>query len=229
MSSGIRTSAPGTVRCLRDSDQRPKRQAKNPGRFGSAAWPWQRSRGATFFITWSTCWPQPVQVVLPQVRQVVARHMVVPLRGGRGGQRAGEDAGAKSAVRLGSGATRFHGISDSAEAMARESLRAEQVRPAPMDSASQPRREWVGCQARVSSRTRGPRSCAPAGPWSGGTRGAPRGSPTARRRRSRPRARRRRGSRPHAGRRRPCGPGRRIGRPARRDRLCMRSGRRCPR
>ena len=30
-------------------------------------------------MTWATCWPQPAQVVLPQVLQVVGRHMVVLL------------------------------------------------------------------------------------------------------------------------------------------------------
>src|SRR5690349_8429083 len=31
-------------------------------------------------MTWSTCWPQPAQVVLPQTLQLTGRHMVVLLR-----------------------------------------------------------------------------------------------------------------------------------------------------
>src|SRR5690625_2188378 len=105
-------------------DQRPRRRAKNPPRDSSFAWPGQRTRWGTFFMTWSTCWPQPAQVVLPQIRQVVARHMMVSLRAGED-QAVGVGAFSKRAAREGSEVTRFQGILERTEAMAQESLRAE--------------------------------------------------------------------------------------------------------
>src|SRR6478609_7872403 len=48
-----------------------------PDAFSDSAWPGQRWPAGTLRMTWSTCWPQPAHVVLPQVLQVAARHMVV--------------------------------------------------------------------------------------------------------------------------------------------------------
>ena len=47
----------------------------------SPAWPGQRSVRGTPAMTWSTCWPHPAQVVLPQVRQETGRHMRVSFKG----------------------------------------------------------------------------------------------------------------------------------------------------
>src|SRR5699024_5833285 len=88
--------------------QRPSSRAKNPGRAGSSWCPSQRWARGTSRMTRSTCWPQPAQVVLPQVRQVTALHMsnLLPGRGGRGGRGAGGARGAgrqRSSGRLGGG------------------------------------------------------------------------------------------------------------------------------
>jgi hypothetical protein len=79
-------------RCL-SRTQRPKRRPKKPLLVEEAedaedaedaddaeeAWPGQRWVVGTDRMTWSTCWPQPAQVVLPQLLQVAGRHMGVLL------------------------------------------------------------------------------------------------------------------------------------------------------
>src|SRR5690625_1574480 len=70
----------------RRAAQRPSRRAKNPGRVDSSGCPSQRWARGTSRMTWSTCWPQPAQVVLPQVRQVTALHIGNVLPGGGGGR-----------------------------------------------------------------------------------------------------------------------------------------------
>src|SRR6478609_3046170 len=50
-----------------------------PDAFSDSAWPGQRWPAGTLRMTWSTCWPQPAHVVLPQVLQVAARHMSISL------------------------------------------------------------------------------------------------------------------------------------------------------
>ena len=69
--------------------QRPKRRAKKPDGFGAEAfseaeWPLHQFDAGTVRLTWSTCWPQPAQVVLPQTSQVTARHMMRVLSVGDG-------------------------------------------------------------------------------------------------------------------------------------------------
>ncbi|GAA2083980.1 hypothetical protein GCM10009821_26520 [Aeromicrobium halocynthiae] len=54
-----------------------------PGFGASGCFPSHQLDAGTIDLTWATCWPQPAQVVLPQVLQVVGRHMVV-LRGQAG-------------------------------------------------------------------------------------------------------------------------------------------------
>jgi arsenite-transporting ATPase len=60
---------------LNNRDSRPPLWAA-----GSFSCPAQRWAAGTVRMTWSTCWPQPAHVVLPQVLQVAGRHMVVLLR-----------------------------------------------------------------------------------------------------------------------------------------------------
>src|SRR3546814_10392404 len=49
-----------------------KRRLKNPVP-GSWGWPAHRSARGTRARTWSTCWPQPAQVVLPHFLQEIGR------------------------------------------------------------------------------------------------------------------------------------------------------------
>lgn len=58
------------------------RKPPPPWAFSSGEWPGQRWPEGTLRMTWSTCWPQPAHVVLPQVLQVAARHMVVSSKSG---------------------------------------------------------------------------------------------------------------------------------------------------
>jgi len=62
--------------------QRPKMREKNPPRsaFAASIWaceclPPHHSLAGTLIFTIATCWPQPAQVVFPQVRHFVARHI----------------------------------------------------------------------------------------------------------------------------------------------------------
>ena len=87
--SGRRSPYPCPSRGAEGLPQRPvtRLQKPAPGVFvdGSAwSWPGHQSLAGTVALTWATCWPQPAQVVLPQVLQVVGRHMVWFLSGGGG-------------------------------------------------------------------------------------------------------------------------------------------------
>lgn len=82
------------------------------------------------------CWPQPAQVVLPQVRHFTARHITDPFYkveslsvAGSGDRQVfhwgGVETLSRTAAREGLVAVLFHGIRDSTEAIAQELLSAE--------------------------------------------------------------------------------------------------------
>src|SRR6476659_11243995 len=68
---------PWTPRYMRGLRQpRPVSRLQKPPDFSGLGWPGQRLEAGTPAMTWLTCMPQPAQVVLPQVLQVTARHMM---------------------------------------------------------------------------------------------------------------------------------------------------------
>lgn len=70
---GLGPSTPSPIFLL---VQRPRRRLSQPLWRSVLGCPGHHRAAGTAALTWSMCWPQPAQVVLPQVRQVVARHMV---------------------------------------------------------------------------------------------------------------------------------------------------------
>lgn len=73
----------------------PLEDASEPAGFPSRLWVAGHHWSGKEVRTWLACWPQPVQVGLPQVRHVVARRMVCSCSRGSVVRRGVGSAGAK--------------------------------------------------------------------------------------------------------------------------------------